>query len=389
MPEALKIDSIEIVLKVSERCNIACTYCYFFFGADQSYREHAALLGEDSVEVICAFLRREIPTHELKTVSIALHGGEPLLMKKPRFLRLLEAISQACVGAELDLAVQTNAMLIDEEWIDIFSRFNVRASVSLDGPESINDRARLDKRGRGTHSRAVAGLKKLVAAAARGALPEPGLLCVIDPDADPRAVYEHFVDELGVRRIDFLLPDASHDSFDAEQSGLFGAFLIEIFSLWVSRGDEGVKIRVLDHLLFLLKRDRSARARNREARRRNKVVTISSDATIGFDDILRGAVAGMFDDLRPLSETSLLALFSSSKAQILDLAEHIPPQACRGCLWLDVCEGGDHITHRHSTKNGFDNPSVYCEDIMLLLGHLARALHAGGMSREKLLTNLT
>jgi len=32
--------TIEVVLKLTERCNIDCTYCYVFNKGDESYKKH-------------------------------------------------------------------------------------------------------------------------------------------------------------------------------------------------------------------------------------------------------------------------------------------------------------------------------------------------------------
>jgi uncharacterized protein len=45
------------------------------------------------------------------------------------------------------------------------------------------------------------------------------------------------------------------------------------------------------------------------------------------------------------------------------------PTACRACPEKDVC-GGGYYPHRYSRERGFDNPSVWCADILKLIGHL-------------------
>ncbi len=386
--DQLEVDHLQVVLKVSERCNIACTYCYFFFRGDQSHKDHSAVLSAGSTAQVSAFLRREIDRHGIQRVTIALHGGEPLLMKRPRFRALLESLTQACDGVRLDLTVQTNAMLIDQDWIALFEDFSVRVGVSLDGPPEANDRARIDKKGRGTHARTVAGLRQVVDAAREGRAPEPGILCVMDPDADPEAAYRHFVDELGVRHIDFLFPDDDHDSFDPARSGRFGAYLVKIFETRLRRGDENVRIRALDHLQFLLNRDRTARALDRAAQRRVKVVTVSSDATLGMDDIIRSVAPERFHALHPVSQTSLEALFEGEEGHALAEAEAQLPSACSACLWRDVCGGGVHVIHRHSLDQRFDNPSIYCEDMKTVLGRMVQVMHAAGVPYDALAESL-
>jgi uncharacterized protein len=41
---------------------------------------------------------------------------------------------------------------------------------------------------------------------------------------------------------------------------------------------------------------------------------------------------------------------------------------CRGCPIHRVCGGGMY-THRYRSGTGFANPSVYCPDLMRLIGH--------------------
>lgn len=383
-----EIDHLQLVLKVAERCNIACTYCYFFFRGDQSYRDHSPVLAAKAAEQVGAFLRREIERYRIQRVTVALHGGEPLLMKKGRFRSLLEILRAACAGIRLDLTVQTNGMLIDEEWIDLFNAYSVRVGVSLDGPSQANDRYRVDKKGQGTHARAVEGLRRIVDAAKRGRALDPGVLCVMDPDADPVATYLHFVEELGVKHIDFLFPDDDHDSFDPARTGRFGAYLVKVFDTRLRRGDDHVRIRVLDHLLFLLQRCKASRAANRTAQRRVKVVTISSDATLGMDDIIRSVAPERFNALRPLGETSLKELFESDEGRVLEDAEANRPSACTPCLWRDICSGGVHVIHRHSRERSFDNPSIYCGDMKLILARMVQAMHAAGVSYEALAETL-
>ena len=45
------------------------------------------------------------------------------------------------------------------------------------------------------------------------------------------------------------------------------------------------------------------------------------------------------------------------------------PAACRGCVERDTC-GGGYLPHRYSRDRGFDNPSVWCADLLRLFGHI-------------------
>jgi uncharacterized protein len=43
---------------------------------------------------------------------------------------------------------------------------------------------------------------------------------------------------------------------------------------------------------------------------------------------------------------------------------------CRACAFLDVC-GGGYQPHRYSKTRGFQNPSIYCQTIQLLVHRIA------------------
>ncbi len=49
MPAA-PVPNLNIVFKISERCNLKCDYCYFFFGGDETWKQHPAVVSRQVVE---------------------------------------------------------------------------------------------------------------------------------------------------------------------------------------------------------------------------------------------------------------------------------------------------------------------------------------------------
>jgi uncharacterized protein len=49
------------------------------------------------------------------------------------------------------------------------------------------------------------------------------------------------------------------------------------------------------------------------------------------------------------------------------------PRACAGCPERSTCAGG-YLPHRFSESDQFDNPSVWCADILELFAHARRLL---------------
>lgn len=374
---------LQAVLKVSERCNISCTYCYFFNGADNSYSDHSAIISESSVDEVCLFLRQQIEELDLTYVTVALHGGEPLLMKKQRFESMLEKLSTCSDKVDIEFYLQTNGMLLDEEWIALFSRYKVRVGISLDGNKEINDRHRIDKKQIGTYERSISGLRLVQAAISEGKLPESGILCVINPEVDGGSTYRHFVDDLGVKNLDFLLPDESHDTFNTANSGKYANFLVSVFREWVADNNPNISIRFLEYHLHLLTRNKADRRIQRDYDASKYIVTISSDATIAHDDIFRSMNPKMFTNLLHVSESSISELYLSSDGKQIDAAHKTLPDDCTGCIWSDVCRGGYHLIHRYKEGSLYNNRSVYCHDIDIILGTMVNTMSKAGVLRKE------
>jgi uncharacterized protein len=64
-------------------------------------------------------------------------------------------------GQLVRTSIQTNATLLTPALIDLFVRFDISVSVSLDGPPDVHDRTRRDIRGQGTSDRVRSGLRML------------------------------------------------------------------------------------------------------------------------------------------------------------------------------------------------------------------------------------
>src|SRR5690606_26872333 len=93
------------------------------------------------------------------------------------------------------------------------ARLDVSVTVSLDGLPSTHDKFRVDHAGRGSYAATRRGMEHL-----RDAGRELQVICVVQPGGDGRAVYRHFR-QLGVRCMNFLLPDMTHDSRTSWYSG--------------------------------------------------------------------------------------------------------------------------------------------------------------------------
>ena len=77
--------AIEIILKVSERCNLVCSYCYYFFSGDQSHSSKPGRISRDTIDRLAIFLSTGADRLGGPILKVVFHGGEPLLMRKADF----------------------------------------------------------------------------------------------------------------------------------------------------------------------------------------------------------------------------------------------------------------------------------------------------------------
>jgi uncharacterized protein len=370
---------LSLVLKVAERCNLACPYCYFFFGGDDSYMLHPAAIPDETLDRVIAFTRKAKADSGAKAVRVGLHGGEPLLLKKQRFrdmcLKFRDALGDE---PDLTLAVQTNGVLINAEWIDIFSECKVRVGVSMDGPEDIHNQTRITKRGKGTYAETRRGWQLLVDAARAGRITYPGLLCVVSSEHSGRAIFEHFVNDLGARGINFLLPDFTHDAPEASPEFIerCGDFMIDVCEAWFDCKKPEVRVRFLDEILGPMLDDELSR-RSRAKHDPLGQVCISSNGEICPDDVMRGYAAHLQSTGEHIDRTTFRDLIENRAWSELSDAQETLPDTCRSCTWKNVC-GGGLLQHRYSNDHGFANPSIYCASLKRLYGHLASRLIASG-----------
>src|SRR5690606_7050023 len=144
-----------------------------------------------SEEVLEEFTRQYFEANRgTRCVEFAWQGGEPTLMGLDFFRKAVELQKKyAPSGVVVSNAFQTNGTLLDDEWCKFFHEQNFLVGISLDGPEELHNRYRVDKQGRPTFSRVMAGVELL-----RKHKVEFNILCLLNNfNADhPEKVYRFF-----------------------------------------------------------------------------------------------------------------------------------------------------------------------------------------------------
>lgn len=240
-------------------CNIDCTYCF--------YLEKEALYPERNTnwrmsdETLEAFVQQHIAAQHGSQVTFAWQGGEPTMMGLPFFRRVVELCEKYAGGKQIDHALQTNGLLLNDEWARFFAQNRFLIGLSIDGPEVLHNQYRVNRAGKGTHDRVMAAMALLKAHNVTF-----NTLTVVGKHnvGHAREVYE-FLLSAGSRHIQFIPLVERMSTQDSTLLNLvmpgesaatlapwtvpawqYGDFLSQIFDIWVRRDVEFVSVQMFD-----------------------------------------------------------------------------------------------------------------------------------------------
>ena len=322
---------------------------------------------EDVFEAAVERIRRHCEASRQIRVVVLFHGGEPLLIGPRRFSRWCDHLRSALDGlVDPTIVIQTNGVLIDARWTEAFIRHSVSVGVSIDGPRRLHDAYRVDRRRRGSYDRVVAGVRHL-----RKAELPVSFLSVIPLGGDPLEVHGHLL-QLGASSIDYLFPDYTHDTI-AGVRARFGPtpcsdFLIPVFDEWWFNGTLDVSV---NPFLAIARAILGGESRvDFVGNRPFGFVFVEADGAIEGLDVLRVCGRGHAATGLNVMRGDFTAIADASRLHRAAIFDGIPlPTGCRACPEASTCAGG-YLPHRHSRGGGFDNPSVWCRDLLMLFAHI-------------------
>jgi uncharacterized protein len=358
---------LQFVIKAASRCNLNCSYCYVYNKGNDSWRDKPAIMGDRVFEASITRIRRYCEVSGQRAVTVSFHGGEPCIIGPKRFA---ERCSRLRDGLEpfikVRIVLQTNGTLLNSKWAKVIKTFDIDVGVSVDGNQAIHDANRIDHRGHGSYWKVAQGL---------AALKEAGIpfsiLSVIQLGCDGLAVHRDLL-SLNPQGINYLFPDFTHDNFNVV-SKLYGptpcwAFLRPIFDNWRGTWPSRVEIPLFWNVIRLVMGGDSTL--DVLGNNRLPFVFIQSDGEVEALDVL--GVCGKdipriglnvfdndFADIQKASEFHYSTIFVSSSL----------PRGCQNCPEHDTC-GGGYLPHRYALANRFDNPSVWCADLLAMFDHV-------------------
>ncbi len=370
------------------RCNLRCDYC-FFLEKERLYPKSDFRMSDD---VMNAFIAQTAQAQKVPHVTLAWQGGEPTLMGLDFFRRARAAeAGRVPAGMDVERTLQTNGVLLDDEWAAFLAENKYLVGLSIDGPRELHNGYRHDQGGRPVFDRVVAAARRLQKHGV-----EFNVLCTVNAaNAEhPLEVYRFFRDDLGARFIQLIpiveVETPPHDgrpgtvSDRSVQPADYGNFLNTIFDEWLRRDVGEMFVQTFDGVLAAYLRGTSSLCIFRP--------TCGEGAALEHNGDLYSC--DHFVDPRYLlgniMETPVGQLMRSDQQRAFGRAkQETLPAYCRSCVHLFACNGECPKNRILIAPDGEPGLNWLCAGLKAFFAHtqrpmrlMAEVLSRGGEARE-------
>ena len=357
-----KSEGLVVMAKpVGSRCNMRCRYCYYLGKGQYSAHAKQTVMNADLLEKLI----REAAASSAGPVSFIWHGGEPTLAGIGFYRKVIE-LEKRLIPKEREVwnNLQTNGLLLNDEWCRFLKENRFDVGISIDGSELIHDQNRRTITGEPTHRRVLNAVSRL-----RRYGGDPDLLCTVNASSlkDPLGVYRALRDT-GCTWIQFIpivirSGSGTLSPLSADPEG-YGKFLISVFDEW-SKNDLGkCDVQFFAEIARVLAGGEASLCTMRKTC--GRVLIAEEDGAVYSCD-------HFVDDGHRLGNlrSGKLADMAESRFQ-KDFGERKESSLtgeCRACPWLRFCNGGCPKDRFGKSAEGDAGQYILCEGLKRFFGH--------------------
>jgi len=348
-----KVKPFTLLIKPSgSDCNIDCEYCFYKDRPSQFGSGRQRMGGQVLDKLVRDYMRLGFPVS-----GFAWQGGEPTLMGVDFFGQAVELQKQyGTAGQQVSNTLQTNGVLLDDDWCRFFAENNFLLGISIDGPKEFQDRYRLDHSGAGTFNRVMRGIETC----RKHGVEFSALILLNSSNVEhPQKLFD-FVVENDLTYLQFIPcvetdPETGKPAPFSITAKQYGDFLCKLFDLWYDYGPEKLNIRDFDSLV------------THYVMGKHTICTYSKQCA-GFVVVEHtGDVFCCEFFVEPqwrlgnILETSLEELANDKKKRAFARTKQKLSNKCLVCNHLDICRGGCMKDRVRRNDEDPSRASYFCE----------------------------
>jgi len=351
----IKIRNLYLLIKpASSSCNLACRYCFYHNVADNRDVSNYGFMSLDTLETLV----REAFDEPATIITFSFQGGEPTLCGLNFYKRFIELVRKYnSRGKQALFTMQTNGLLIDDEWAAFLKENNFLTGISLDGYKELHDQNRVNHSQDGTYAKvmkAIAIMNKHKA--------EYNILTVIQHSTVRHT--DKLYDFFRRNNLQYLQFITCIDDFNVEKGSLvysltpelYEDFLKKLFDRWYENfmNGCGISIRNFDNWLGIL--------RGYPPENCAMSGICSCSFTVESDGSVYPCDFYVLDQWRlgNIHNDTFSNMRHSEKAMKFIRVSQVLPEKCVSCRYLRLCRNGCRRDRLSSTDGGI-TINYYCQ----------------------------
>lgn len=323
-----------------------------------------------TTDLLDTFTRQYIEAQQVPEVNFNWQGIEPLLMG-PEFFQRMVNLQHKYRRPEMMIynTVQTNGLLLDDDWCRFFKANGFLIVIGIDGPGDLHDTIRVDNNGQPTLERVLARVELLH----KHGVEFNTMTRVHAGNADyPLEIYQFLRDQVKARFMQFT-PVVIHEEGRATGSSVtarqYGNFLIRVFNEWVRRDVEAVSVDIITAALLAWGGQQPDLCTFQETC--GKALVLEHNGDVYTCD--RFVEPGYY--LGNINEKGMAELAGSEQQVQFGLAKRDSlPACCRQCQARFVCNGGCPKNRVLRTPDGEPGLNYLCEGYLDFFNYISPAM---------------
>lgn len=331
-------------------CNLDCHYCFYLEKPHLNQRR----MSDDVLE---RYIQQYLQFAPQKDVTFLWQGGEPTLAGLDFYQSTVRFQQKYANGKKIYNALQTNGILLDQQWCEFLKAQQFLVGLSIDGPQHLHDAYRVNKSQKGTFKQVMQGLENLI----KFQVPFNTLTVIHQKNVHYGEEIYQFLKSIGSTYLQFIPVMGNY----AQQASAkdYGQLMIDIFKQWYPQDIGKIGVQFIEQWLMAFLGFQPSLCIFRKDCGDQMVIEQNGDIYSCDHYVYPNYKIGN------LIETPLLDITYSMQQQKFGLMKSNLSQRCQQCQFRFACYGG---CPKHRTMQGFAEPhNQLCEAYYTALSYMS------------------